>query len=97
MKILIAGANGKIGRHLVRGLAKSDHICRAMVRDPAQEWELRQLGADEVVVVDLEGDCRAALISSRGSMEGRCGNPRAIDAGARPLWRADVPSLVRGE
>ena len=52
MKILIAGANGKIGRHLVRGLAKSDHICRAMVRDPAQEWELRQLGADEVVVAD---------------------------------------------
>ncbi|MEH6708997.1 MAG: SDR family oxidoreductase [Alloalcanivorax venustensis] len=63
MKILIAGANGKIGRHLVRGLAKSDHICRAMVRDPAQEWELRQLGADEVVVADLEGDCRAALIT----------------------------------
>ena len=53
MKILIAGANGKIGRHLVRGLAKSDHICRAMVRDPAQEWELRQLGADEVVVACL--------------------------------------------
>ena len=63
MKILIAGANGKIGRHLVRRLAPSEHLCRAMVRDPAQEWELRQLGADEVVVADLEGDCRAALIT----------------------------------
>lgn len=63
MKVLIVGANGKIGRHLVRLLGESDHICRAMVRDPSQEWELRRLGADEVVVADLEGTCRAALIT----------------------------------
>lgn len=61
MKVLIAGANGKIGRHLVRKLAASEHRCRAMVRDPGQESQLRELGVDEVVVADLEGDCRAAL------------------------------------
>ena len=63
MRVLIAGANGKIGRRLVKLLGDSDHVCRAMVRDPSQEWSLREQGADEVVVADLEGDCRAALIS----------------------------------
>lgn len=61
MRVLIAGANGKIGQHLVRKMADSRHIARAMVRKPEQVSELEQLGAAETVVADLEQDCSDAL------------------------------------
>lgn len=61
MRVLIAGANGKIGQHLVRQMADSRHTARAMVRDPDQTRALEQLGAAETVVGDLEQDCSHAL------------------------------------
>lgn len=61
MEVLIAGANGKIGRRLVALMAKSHHGAHAMVRDPAQVKELQALGAADITVADLEGDCTDAL------------------------------------
>lgn len=61
MEVLIAGANGKIGHRLVALMAKSHHGAHAMVRDPAQIKDLQALGAAEVAIADLEGDCSAAL------------------------------------
>ena len=61
MRVLIAGANGKIGQHLIRLMADSPHTARAMVRDPEQAEALEQLGAAETVVGDLEQDCTHAL------------------------------------
>ena len=61
MEVLIAGANGKIGRRLVARMADSHHGAHAMVRDSAQIEELQALGAAEVAVADLEGDCSHAL------------------------------------
>ena len=61
MRVLIAGANGKIGQHLVRKMAGSQHIARAMVRKPDQAQALERLGATETVVADLEQDCSHAL------------------------------------
>lgn len=61
MRVLIAGANGKIGRHLVQQMANSCHTARAMVRKSEQAAELEQLGAAETVVADLEEDCSHAL------------------------------------
>ncbi|MDN5869427.1 MAG: SDR family oxidoreductase, partial [Nitrococcus sp.] len=60
MKVLIAGANGKIGQRLVKQMAESAHSPRAMIRNPAQAEELQALGA-ETVVADLEDDCSGAL------------------------------------
>ena len=38
MKVLVIGANGQIGKHLVAQLQNSDeHTVRAMVRKEAQE------------------------------------------------------------
>ncbi|MGP4845502.1 SDR family oxidoreductase [Marinobacter sp. 1Y8] len=61
MRILIAGANGKIGQHLIRKMADSEHETRAMVRDPEQAPALQALGATETVVGDLEKDCSDAM------------------------------------
>jgi len=61
MKVLIAGANGKIGRRLIPHLVADNIQVRAMVRDLSQKADLETLGAHEVVEADLEGDCRQAL------------------------------------
>lgn len=60
MKILVVGANGKIGRRAVRLLARTEHQVRAMVRDPAQVEGMRELGA-EPVVADLEQELAPPL------------------------------------
>ncbi len=61
MNVLIAGANGKIGRRIVRLLADSKHTARAMVRDAEQAPGLERMGAYEVVVADLERDLAEAV------------------------------------
>ncbi|SVD61693.1 uncharacterized protein METZ01_LOCUS414547, partial [marine metagenome] len=60
MKILIVGANGQIGRHLVDQLTGGEHTVRAMIRNPVQAPAFEAKGA-EVVVADLETDFRSAL------------------------------------
>lgn len=72
MRILVAGANGQVGKHVVRLLAERGHEVRAMIRDKSQAPELRSLGA-ETVVADLEGEvthtvegCDAVVFSAGG-------------------------------
>lgn len=61
MLVLVAGANGQVGRQLLRRIKQSNHRSRAMIRDAAQADTLRTLGADETIVADLEGDVRSTL------------------------------------
>ncbi len=60
MKVLVIGANGKIGRRLLPLLAEGGHDVRAMVRDETQRPDMVERGA-EPVVGDLEGDFAHAL------------------------------------
>lgn len=55
MRVLVVGANGKIGTQLVALLGDSEHQAVAMVRDEAQGAALAEHGA-EILVRDLEGD-----------------------------------------
>lgn len=55
MKILIIGANGKVGKLIVQHLQKSDYQAVAMIRDKVQAAELEKYGA-KIVVADLEQD-----------------------------------------
>lgn len=57
MNILIIGANGKIARQLIKKLAeKEQYHITAMIRKEEQAAELKELGADETIVSNLEGD-----------------------------------------
>lgn len=53
MKVLVVGANGQIGKHLVRMIQESEHEAKAMIRNQEQASYFNDLGA-ETVVVDLE-------------------------------------------
>lgn len=60
MKLLVIGANGKIGRKLVEACLQKEIPVRAMVRSPEQVTEFERLGA-EAVRGDLEGDIAEAF------------------------------------
>lgn len=56
MKILVVGANGQIGKHLVKFIQDSgEHTAKAMIRKEEQKSYFEDLGA-ETAIVDLEGD-----------------------------------------
>ncbi|QDP39536.1 SDR family oxidoreductase [Radiobacillus deserti] len=66
MKILVVGANGQIGKHLVRFIQDSkDHTARAMIRNPEQAAYFKELGA-ETVQVDLEGEIEDIAKAAEG-------------------------------
>ena len=56
MKVLVVGANGQIGKHLVSFIQKSyDLQAKAMIRKEEQASYFKELGAD-TAIVDLEGE-----------------------------------------
>jgi uncharacterized protein YbjT (DUF2867 family) len=65
MRVLVAGATGRIGREVVRTLAADGHAIRTFSRDPERASELRAIGAHDVHVGDasvpgtLAGTCDA--------------------------------------
>ena len=72
MRVLVAGANGQVGQHIVRLLAQGGHAARAMIRDESQAPGLQKLGG-EPVVADLEEEvahtvegCDAVIFSAGG-------------------------------
>ncbi|WP_227935065.1 SDR family oxidoreductase [Alkalihalobacillus deserti] len=56
MKVLVIGANGQVARHTLTKLKDERHQVVAMIRDSAQAKELKDIGADETVVADLEAN-----------------------------------------
>jgi uncharacterized protein YbjT (DUF2867 family) len=66
LKILVVGANGQIGKHLVARIQNhSDFEAKAMIRKQDQASYFEKLGA-ETVVVDLEQDIGAIAKAAEG-------------------------------
>jgi len=84
MKVLVAGAHGRLGSRVVALLLGRGHAVRALVRSEAQADGLRAAGAD-AVVGDLRGDlewaaegCEAAIFAAGARHRAELG---AIDGG----------------
>ncbi|OLO39035.1 sugar epimerase [Alkalihalophilus pseudofirmus] len=66
MKVLIVGANGQIGKHLVTLIQNSDSLkAKAMIRNQEQATFFENLGA-ETVVADLEQDIDTIAKAAEG-------------------------------
>jgi nucleoside-diphosphate-sugar epimerase len=84
MIVLVAGADGRLGRRLVRLLVARGHVVRGLVQAEAQGRAIEEQGATPVVA-DLRGDvewagdgCEAAIFAASA----RCrGEFAAIDGG----------------
>jgi 2-alkyl-3-oxoalkanoate reductase len=61
MRVFVTGATGALGRHLVPGLVAEGHQVIATTRTPGKAGQLRQAGAEPVVVDGLD---REAVISA---------------------------------
>ncbi|MFG6121347.1 SDR family oxidoreductase [Thalassobacillus sp. B23F22_16] len=55
VRVLVIGANGKVGKLLIKKLKDSEHVPVAMVRDTNQVPQFEEMGV-ETVLGDLEGD-----------------------------------------
>ncbi|MDQ0208653.1 SDR family oxidoreductase [Alkalicoccobacillus murimartini] len=56
MNVLVIGANGQVGKEIITQLKQTDHQATALVRKKEQVEELKSLGANRVVLGDLEED-----------------------------------------
>jgi 2-alkyl-3-oxoalkanoate reductase len=61
MRIFVTGATGALGRHLVPGLVAAGHQVTATTRAPGKVAELREAGAEPVI---LDGLDREAVIAA---------------------------------
>jgi len=61
MRVFVTGATGAIGRHLVPGLIAAGHEVTATTRTPGKAGQLREAGAEPVV---LDGLDREAVIEA---------------------------------
>lgn len=87
MRVLVAGANGQVGQHIVRLLAEGGHEVRAMIRGEDQAQRLRELGG-EPLVADLEEEvahtvegCDAVIFSAGGGPGSGAEKKETVDRG----------------
>jgi nucleoside-diphosphate-sugar epimerase len=66
MRVFVAGATGALGRHLVPGLVAAGHEVTATTRTPGKVAQLREAGAEPVVVDGLDREAVIAAVRASG-------------------------------
>ncbi|MDQ0484878.1 SDR family oxidoreductase [Guptibacillus hwajinpoensis] len=88
MKVLIVGANGQIGKHLVSFIQDHNDLeAKVMIRKEEQAASFKELGA-ETAVVDLEEDVQTIAKAAEGV------DAIVFTAGSGPNTGADKTILV---
>jgi hypothetical protein len=62
MRVFVTGATGALGRHLVPGLVAAGHEVTAATRTPGKVAQLREAGAEPVVVDGLDREAVIAAV-----------------------------------
>ena len=62
MRVFVTGATGALGRHLVPGLVAAGHEVTATTRTPGKVTQLREAGAEPVVVDGLDREAVIAAV-----------------------------------
>jgi nucleoside-diphosphate-sugar epimerase len=62
MRVFVTGATGALGRHLVPGLVAEGHEVTATTRTPGKAAQLREAGAEPVVVDGLDREAVIAAV-----------------------------------
>src|SRR5438067_3216977 len=62
MRVFVTGATGALGRHLVPALVAAGHEVTATTRTPGKAGQLREAGAEPVVVDGLDREAVAAAV-----------------------------------
>jgi 2-alkyl-3-oxoalkanoate reductase len=62
MRVFVTGATGALGRHLVPGLVAAGHEVTATTRTPGKAAQLREAGAEPVVVDGLDREAVVAAV-----------------------------------
>jgi len=105
-RVLVAGANGRTGRHVLRYLDETEYEAVAATRDDAAADALRDYGADAVRVGDLlvdgdperlVADCThvVAAVGAGPSLDALLGRPLVDGAGVAALARAAAAEGVQ--
>src|SRR5260370_12017995 len=79
MRVLVAGATGALGRHLVPGLVGAGHEVTATTRTPGKVAQLRAAGAEPVVLDGL--DREAVIVAVRAAAPEGIGHQMTALAG----------------
>ena len=66
MRVFVAGATGAVGRHLVPGLVAAGHEVTATTKTPGKVAQLREAGAEPVVVDGLDREAVIAAVLAAG-------------------------------